>query len=184
MGLFGGGNSKSSQNSTTKTSNYADNRIYQSDYGAIESAFGFAGDAVSLASGVARDAIASNENTLGDALRESLGFGRESFEVASSALRESLDFADTQTDRAISTSERSYETALGFGADIFDRSISAVSNVLSDGQQQLGSTVTALNSIAREQATSTDQRVQDIAKNALYVGGAVVVVIALVMIFK
>lgn len=118
------------------------------------------------------------------ALGEGLDFGRSALEaVGAAGSRQADTFADTLqfADRASAREREAFSEALSFGDTSVERStnfarslfgdaLEAVGAVVEQGQTQLGNTVTALNAIAREQSTSSDARVADIASNAIRYG--------------
>ena len=196
MALSGGkGNSKANTQSSSSTVNTTttnvDNRIYTSDAGALTAATDIATTA--LRSNAA--ALDTATALIGDSVSSSLTLadrsGARVADVALGSLSDSLTFADRQNTRVADTATSS----LIYGEEIFGKAGELVSHafqdafdlaggVLKEGQVQLGNTVTNLNAIAREQSTSTDERVQDIAKQALYIGAGVVALIVAAIIWS
>lgn len=155
-------------------------RAFEAVDAASERALGFA----SRASGESLDFAAR-------AADRSFGFASESGARLVAGFNDALGFADATARReretladSLSLTERLAGEQSSFARDLFGTSLSAVSGVLREGQAQLGSTVTALNTIAREQSTSTDERVQAIARVALIAVAAVVGVIGLAYVTR
>lgn len=207
MSLSGGkGNSKANTQSSSSTTNTnitnVDNRVYTSDMGALTAAENIA--TASLDNNAA--AFAGARQSITDAIADALGFGRDALTLAdrttsrsvdalSAGLSDSLTFADRQNTRVADTALESSTTALTFGKDVFGASGDLVSHafdsafeiaggVLREGQVQLGNTVSNLNAIARQQSTTDSERVQDIAKQALYIGAVMVGLIAAAFIWS
>lgn len=199
MGLFGGGNRSTSttefnQETNSEQTNIQDTEgiaasgiggnltIIQTDQNAFGDASRLAQGALDVASGIGSDALSLSLATTD---RVST-FGLRSIEtVADLAAQNS---ADTQAfgRAAFSTVEQSlgavgdaYEGANNSIGDLFRGALSFIGDLQSSAQNQLGSTVTALNTIAREQSKSTDERVAEVSGNAIKYVAIIVGVIAL-----
>lgn len=106
------------------------------------------------------------------------------------AIGGALDFAGAALSRSADVLDADrgflrdvFEGSGTFARDVFGDALETVEGVLRDGQAQLGNTVSALNSIAKEQNTSADQRVQELAGQALKVGALMVGLIVAAIIF-
>ena len=180
--MSGKGNSKAKTTSTSSTStvNNIDNRVYATDQGAVEKAFDFAeGNTEAILTTVLEAFDFADARS-----SEALGF-------ASDASGQALDFADAASERQSESFRDAFEFgretqagAAEFVSNLFTASLDAVTGVVSEGQLQLGNTVSNLNAIARQQSTSTDERVAGIAQYAILGVGAVVAIIAVALIFR
>ena len=124
--------------------------------------------------------------TDGGAFSDAVAFGRDLLEIPGAALTAVVDtsakaldaFADN-ADRSFEFSEELFGGALDFAGDFAEKqserytdfarglvssSLEQVSDTVQRSQDSLAGTVTALNTIAREQSKSTDERVQELAK--------------------
>lgn len=166
--------------------------VYSTDQNAFDNASRLAADAVSFAEAIAGDSLrlsleSSNlvatagqraqENVvdiaggaiseIGNSQRNALAFGEQSLAAVADNAR---DFGVE-----LSNNSRDFAAALrGFASDaadnatdLFERALSFVGASAKASQDSLGSTVTALNTIAREQSKSTDERVAEVSGNAL-----------------
>lgn len=151
-----------------------------SDHGAIASSREFA-------DGQARAAFDFAESASADSARAVTDLGRAAFEfadVTGSRQRDTLEDALGFGRSAFDFTERATEQQSDFARDLFGDSLAAVSGVLREGQAQLGNTVSNLNAIAREQSTSSDERVQSIARVAIFVAAGVAAILGLAFAFK
>lgn len=185
------------------------NVLIQTDQGAIESAERIARDALGAGSDVfgsaerlARDSIGTGaqlaDRSIGatlDATRSGLEFASrtqgESLALAGATFSEALRFGEAARagerailDRSLDLTQSSSERSSDFARGIFESSLTAVRGVVAESQSQLGSTVTALNTIAREQSTSTDERVQAIAGQALKIGALLIGLVVAAYAFR
>lgn len=189
MGFFSA-DKKVKTNTTTNTSNTqigfqdvdgpailgSNNVIMQSDAGAIAAGEGIAREALRAASDSSKDALGFGSSIAGDAFdltdrasdrlaagfNDALNFSNAAASREHSTLSDALDFG-----RATVSDQTS------FAKDIFGQSLDAVTGVLKEGQAQLGNTVSNLNTIARQQSTSSDERIQQIAGTALKAVGII-----------
>lgn len=99
-------NTASTANTSQTTTNNIDNRVYTSDFGAIQEG-----------ADVAREALRTGENVFLDLgnLAESLGI--EAIRGSGEQLNRGLDFA-----------QNAYETSLGFGRDVTSDAVNAVAD--------------------------------------------------------
>jgi hypothetical protein len=178
----------------------SNNLIQVSDQGAISAASDIAGSALDKIDRARADSIAS----VVDSGRSSLEFGaritadalevvRGSRELEGRALENALEFAhsgrelerEAYADALGFAGERSKESALAQAdafsgvKEAFASSLSFAKDLFGANVNLIGETVTGLNTIAREQSTSTDERVQDIATKGLYVAGAIAAALVL-----
>lgn len=112
-------------------------------------------------------------------LEEAFGFGTDALGLADRSVGRVADIADITSARLLEGSERAGELVRGAFSDAF----SLASGVLERGQLQLGNTVTALNTIARQQSTSEAERIQDIATKGLVGAGVLIAGVVLFAIF-
>jgi cobalamin biosynthesis Mg chelatase CobN len=202
--MSGKGNSKAKTTSTSSTTtvNNIDNRVYASDQGAIDSAFEFAEtttdailttvqEAFDFAGDSQIEAQAAVSEVVRDGFEAVSESSRSALDFAGDALTGSLDFADAASERQSGTFREAFEFgrqtsegAADFAANLFQSSLDAVTGVVAEGQLQLGNTVSNLNAIARQQSTSSDERIEGIARYAIVGVGAVVALIALAFILR
>lgn len=176
--MSGKGNSKAKTTSTSSTTtvNNIDNRVYATDQGAVEKSFDFA---------------EANTDALLEVVGEAFDFAADGSSEALGFATDALDFADAAGERQSDTFRDAFEFgretqegAAEFVSNLFNASLDAVTGVVTEGQLQLGNTVSNLNAIARQQSTSTDERVAGIAQYAIIGVGAVVAVIAVALILR
>jgi hypothetical protein len=138
--------SDSQSTTNTTTVNNVDNRVFQSDFGAIEAASGIAGNALALSESALR--------ATGDATERAFSFGND-------ALNSSLDAAGGLATRAFDFSRDAVSGALGFGAD----AVSSIERVNADSIDFLGALVSnsidASKTIAREGAQANQSVLAD-----------------------
>lgn len=131
---------------------------------ALTDAFDVSRDVVDHAGRSIKDAFGFADNLAADVIAESADTRRDTFEFTT----DTLDMG-----------ERLVGNMRSFTEGLFGDAVEAVTGVVKESQAQLGNTVSNINTIARQQATSSDERVQNIAEKALYAAGAMV---ALLMI--
>jgi hypothetical protein len=141
----------------------------------IEEAFNFGGDALALVdrSGmrIAEIADRGGERLL-DATSDALNFGDRALTRNTDLATDSLAFGGNVLAGA-------GELVRGAFRDAFD----LAGDVLTEGQVQLGNTVSNLNAIARQQSTGDSERIQDIATKGLIGAGLVVVGVIVLAVF-
>lgn len=172
MGIF-----SSDKKTTTNTTNYvtntqigleeiegpailgSNNVIMQSDAGAISAGEGIARESLKVSADSHRSAFEFGDRVAGYAL----DVVNESGSRIAAGFNDALKFADNVSERERSVLASSFD----FSKDLFGSSLEAVTGVLQEGQAQLGNTVSNLNTIARQQSTSSDERIQQIAGTAI-----------------
>ncbi|MGH8224417.1 MAG: hypothetical protein ACREQZ_15730 [Woeseiaceae bacterium] len=154
-------------------------QVTLTDQGAIAASREFASD-------IAGDAFSFAAQSHEESTRATLDLGRAAFNFADVTGARAFNFADVTGARqrdtfedALGLTERVAVGQSGFARDLFGDSLAAVTGVVREGQMQLGNTVSNLNAIARAQATSSDERVQDIARIAIYAAGGLAAVLVL-----
>lgn len=175
--------------------------INLTDHGAIASSRDFADS-------TARAAFDFAENNAQESARNTLDLGRAAFNFADNAgsrqrdvfegaldltgrvaadqtrfardlFGDSQDFARDTFGDALDLTGRVAAGQSSFARDLFGDALEATTGVLQEGQAQLGNVVTNLNAISRQQSTSSDERVQSIARMALIVAGGVAAIVGL-----
>lgn len=133
------------------------------------------GEAFDFSSRVSGDAFAVARESQGAAFDFGLDAQSRAFDVSSDAL---ATVAETGSD-ALSQVRDAFSAAGTLVADLFRDSLSFVGATQTRQQESLGETVTALNTIAREQSKSTDERVAEVSagaqRNIVIIVGVVVV---------
>jgi len=178
------------------------NTVNYLDGGAIGAGAEIARQSLLLSSDTARAALdsirdqASGGFAFADTVNSrSLNFADSALSNVNNFFTDALSFSSAASDREqqtfLSSLNRIGEQAnesTNFAKDIFGRSLDAVTGVLKEGQAQLGTTVSNLNTIAREQSTSNDERVQAIASQAIkaagLIAGGVVIVVLIITAVK
>jgi hypothetical protein len=171
VGIF-----SSDKKTTTNTTNYVTNTqlgiedvagpsvvgdnnvLVQTDAGAIKAGEAIALESLSANLDVTDRAGARVAAGFNDALRFAEGVS----ERERATLSEAFTFGGS-----------SLTGSTNFARDIFGKSLETVTGVLKEGQAQLGNTVSNLNLIARQQSTSSDERIQQIAGTAIKAAGIV-----------
>lgn len=155
------------------------NTIVQSDMNAI-------GDATKLAESAIAGGFASIRDAQDTVLRLSSNttdFARDVLTDASAAGARNLDaLRDISTDSLYAVQSVQSE-ALSANKGLVSQVIDAITNLGKQSQASLSSTVTSLNTIAREQSKSTDERVAGLAENTtkyIVIGVGVVAVVGLI----
>jgi hypothetical protein len=165
--LFG---SSKKTNTTTQNTTYTDETGVQvsgdesvgvgnaenvliTDGGAFADAVAFGRDVLEIP-GAALDAVVDTSAKALDAFADNAD---RSFEFSEELFGNSLDFAGKFAENQ---SERYTDFARGIVGD----SLEQVADTVKRSQDSLATTVTALNTISREQSKSTDERVQELAK--------------------
>lgn len=200
MGIFDSGRKNTTTN-TTNVDNTSigledvsgtavvgsNNMITVSDFGAV-----------SAAAGVVRDALGSVDAARGDAIsgildnaRSGFQFGArvtaDAFDLVKGGLANALEFAGDSregeraafTDALLFASDsregerNAFSGALEFAGVSAKDSLAFAKDLFGANVNLIGETVTGLNTIARQQSTSTDERVQSIATTLLYVVGGI-----------
>lgn len=144
---------------------------------AQDNALKFGGDALSSVGDAFRTFAASLSGAFGNANDNALNLASNSTERAIAAVVNSG--ADNRAFAGDVLSNVS-----DFAKGIFGTSLGAIADLQKQSQTQLGNTTTALNEIARQSSTSTDQRVADVSTNALKVAAVMVALVAAAFIFK
>lgn len=207
MGLLSSSKSKAVSNisSTTEVTNLnlqdlegiaagqvgGDFTIIQSDMNAFDNATELAEKSLEVGAALQADSLASARFSA----EQAYDFGGRSLALAENA-QSSVESAFS---RAASAQQNAYAGALDFGggaisairgafSDAQDFVGEVIRGVVGQSQESLGTTVTALNTIAKEQSKSTDQRVAEISagaqKNILMLAGIIAAAILGYAIFK
>lgn len=153
------------------------NTITVTDHGAIRAAGDVAIESLRSAEESGRGARELIDRTVDDAF----AFGQDAFYFGSEALSSTVEALDRAGERGADLTRDSLDFgggvlrgAVDFARGIYQDSLDTVTGVLAEGQAQLGTTVENINAIARQQSTSSDERVQDIAQKALIAGAVMV----------
>lgn len=167
-------------------------QVLATDFNAIESAGEVALSAIESGRDLSRQIVDLGFGAL-DTGKEFLAIGSESIVKGQ---RDALDFAESGMNRILTTgvdffteslasSDGARDAVFDLGGDLFsalltagrgffDSALDTAKGALSSSQSQVGSTVSALQSIAKEQTTSDSARLQQVV---LYALGAVVVLV-------
>lgn len=201
------GGSKSNTSSSSETTNYVDNSVTTVDAGALETARDIAtrsldaaeasgSRALNVASDAVADALGFGEGALdfgrsaltvadragerqSASLLDALGFGRSIFggalDAISSGQSDALTFADRQNTRLADVLGSAGELV----ASAYESAYDTAGEVLREGQASVANTVSNLNAISRQAATSDGERMQAITKYALIAAAVMVAAFAL-----
>lgn len=201
IGSGGKGNSESRQTANTSSSSTynIDNRVYTSDFGAINAGTEVSREALDLgrfAIGEAADSFATAYDTgaelAGRGLDSAVRLGERSLDTVLDTSRDAFDFAGKSLDTVAQTSELVTGNALGFGGDVLDSAFyfgnSTVGTAFDFGRDALdmfgrlvGDTTSGLQSLSMQTSQSSDDRV---AKIAMYAFGAMVAALVLPRVFS
>lgn len=189
----GSSSSKTNANSTTNstTTNNVDNRVYQSDFGAVSAAFDSNNNAISSVTDISADAIslgragldAGTENLnrgLGfasDAYTSSLGFGRD---ITSDAIDAVADSATRTTDALKYSQDNAFNFGSGVVNGLFDFAGSALDRFADNAQDLAAQSIAGNQSLAKATSESADDRV---TRLGMYAFGALAVILVLPAIF-
>lgn len=150
----------------------------------------------------ALDVVAGSREIEGRALTNAFEFANSGRAMEREAFTDALDFAGARSKESAQATNAAFFESLGFTRDVlgfageraaesagaqsdaFTQSLTFAKDLFAGNLNLIGETVTGLNTIAREQSTSSDERVQSIATKALYVVGAVVLVIGAAWVFS
>lgn len=172
-GPSGKGSSASKNTSTSSTNNTTvvttDNRVYQSDFGAVEAG-----------TNVARDAITSNERVTGDAISAMSDVSSDAISLG----RDALDSANDNLNLGLGFALDTYESSLVFG----EKAIDAVSENARDfsdalanqNESLISQTISGLQSLAKTTSESADDRV---TRLGVWAFGAIAAIMILPAIF-
>lgn len=163
---------------------------------AVDFASGVASDAQSLSLNQTRaiidaqkNAISANTDVTRSALVEVGAANKNALGLVDQLYGSALDFGSDIVSGSLSSLTRGQSDALGAVADAnsgalgaiksfasqaqtgvedaFDRALTFAKGLVATSQDSLGGTVTALNTIAREQSKSTDERVSEVSQSAI-----------------
>lgn len=179
-GFFGSGSKKTVTTTQQTTNNYVD-----------ETGVQVSGDE-SLGVGKAEQLQINMLD--GDAFSEAVDFARDALELPGAAIDAVVDSSTEALKRGFDFSETLFGEAADFAGDftnaqterfadfargIVSESMDRVSETVERSQESLGDTVTALNTIAGERATTDAQRMQDVMK--WVIAGVVLLGVAMAM---
>lgn len=99
----------------------------------------------------------------GNLTGKALSFGEQAF----SAVDKALGQVSGAYQDAAQYNKAALTTVADQSESLIDRALNFVKDLQGKASDQLGSTVTALNTIAREQSKSTDERVAEVSQNAM-----------------
>lgn len=163
--------------------------IIQTDQNAFDSAAALARQSLEVGEMLGRDAFdlsrVVSENSQSFGLRaidavvganlDAQAFGRSAF----STVERSLGAVGDAYEGAAAYQKSALTAVVDGVGDFFRDALGFVGDLQQNAQSQLGSTVTALNTIAREQSKSTDERVAEVSGNAIKYVAIIVGVVAL-----
>ncbi len=119
-----------------------------------------------------------------DTFREGYRFAEESQEMSFGAvertLERTLDFSGVVVDRSLDAIDRSFDAA----GNAFERALDSADQSREDTQSITRSALGTVQEIARQQAASGDQRIQEISRTAIYAVVAAVAVVGIVIAFR
>lgn len=193
MGLFssnpfGSGDSSSSTSNNTSTTTTNTNltggagtsvlgdvgTVIVSDMNAIDDATHLAQNALDAGVALNRSSLDFGSLLTGKIVNATTTLQGQSNDFASDALNTVAKYQGN----ALQDTQSLSRTVLDANSSLLDKVIGGLQDFVTQGQKQLGTTVSTLNEISKEQNTSADQRVADIASNALKYGLLALVAIA------
>lgn len=180
-GTSGKGSSSSRSSSTTNnvTTTHVDNRVYQSDFGAVEAGTGVANRAVDALTDISSDALDLGRDGLAagtDNLNLGLGFAEKVY-------GDSLAFGGDAIDAIASNSDSALDfgrDALGRLADNQDSALDFLSNLVDsfgmNAQKFTDQAIAGFETLAVKSSESADDRVGKVAIWAFVAVAAIMIV--------